>query len=411
MVNKCGVFNCKGNYYKDKKCRVFRLPRDHNERQKWINVLPPREGFVIDADKFFICEKHWSNPPMIKIAGGSTRPAIPPSIFDVPKSCLPTPKPSPRPAKDENRLSKLFHSKDCIPSFDSFDPTKHLEQKYSNLICSRSSDRFTCLFMSEDFHECLISVVVDNKKTLCSPLTFSASRDGIKVPVPILNPNNGLASYSQFFEAVHFVVNFEHPLEEVVKKAVVDLKCAADCSSGNEKVKKVEFLTHQLQLLAQKQFTTSDVCFAIECYPKCSYEQLRDYLVLPSPRKLRDIISSVDKSALLTKTFESVIPQQKNVFLLVDEVKVRPTVAFAGGVLSGMAENEKDYQATSMLCVMMRSLHRGPSVMLSVTPVHKLTASFQFEKVKQAAAAVEKAGGRVLGSITDNHKVNTLLPF
>lgn len=44
--------------------------------------------------------------------------------------------------------------------------------------------------------------------------------------------------------------------------------------------------------------------------------------------------------------------------------------------------------------------------MISITPVHKLTAAFQMEVVLAAAAAVERSGGRVLGSITDNHKVN-----
>ena len=46
--------------------------------------------------------------------------------------------------------------------------------------------------------------------------------------------------------------------------------------------------------------------------------------------------------------------------------------------------------------------------MVSVTPVHKLIAAFQFEVVKQAAMVVEQAGGTVLGSITENHKINQL---
>ena len=130
-------------------------------------------------------------------------------------------------------------------------------------------------------------------------------------------------------------------------------------------------------------------------------------MVLPSKRKLQYITSSVDKDQVLRDTFDKVKrPQQKNVFLLVDEVQIRPTVAFSAGVLSGMAENKPDCKATSMLCVMMKSLHKGPSLMVSVTPVHKLTASYQFERVIEAAEAVENAGGRVIGSITDNHKVN-----
>ena len=52
--------------------------------------------------------------------------------------------------------------------------------------------------------------------------------------------------------------------------------------------------------------------------------------------------------------------------------------------------------------------------MISVTPVHKLTAQFQYDIVIKMAALVEKCGGIVSGSITDNHKINqnycTLFP-
>ena len=92
--------------------------------------------------------------------------------------------------------------------------------------------------------------------------------------------------------------------------------------------------------------------------------------------------------------------------MLVDEVTIRPTVAFAGGVLSGMAKNIENCRATHMLCVMMKLLYKGPSIMISITPVCRLTADFQYETVVNAATHVETAGGIVLGSITDNNKVN-----
>ncbi|KAF2350229.1 hypothetical protein FHG87_019016 [Trinorchestia longiramus] len=108
-------------------------------------------------------------------------------------------------------------------------------------------------------------------------------------------------------------------------------------------------------------------CFSLHSYPKCNYEQLRDFLVLPCKRKLQDITSSIDKDQVLRETFDKVRTLQlKNVFLLVDEVQIRPTVQFSGGLLSGMAENNRDCRATSMLCVMMKSLHKGPSLMISV---------------------------------------------
>ena len=99
-------------------------------------------------------------------------------------------------------------------------------------------------------------------------------------------------------------------------------------------------------------------------------------------------------------------PQQKYVLLLVDEVKIRPTVAFSGGALSGMATNYPESNASSMLCVMMKSL-------ISRTQCHGVGDSSpqhdcgeQFKIVKEAAIVVEEAGATVIGSITDNHKVN-----
>ncbi|KAF2355079.1 hypothetical protein FHG87_014164 [Trinorchestia longiramus] len=76
----------------------------------------------------------------------------------------------------------------------------------------------------------------------------------------------------------------------------------------------------------------------------------RDILVLPGNRKLQYITLSIDKDQVLRETFDNVqILQQKNVFLLVDGVQIRPTVSFSGGLLSGMAENNRDCKVTSIL--------------------------------------------------------------
>ena len=44
--------------------------------------------------------------------------------------------------------------------------------------------------------------------------------------------------------------------------------------------------------------------------------------------------------------------------------------------------------------------------MVSVTPVHNATAFDQSKIVKKAAIVVEEARATVIGSITDNHKIN-----
>ncbi|KAF2345951.1 hypothetical protein FHG87_023293 [Trinorchestia longiramus] len=64
-----------------------------------------------------------------------------------------------------------------------------------------------------------------------------------------------------------------------------------------------------------------------------------------------------------------------------DEVQIHPTVSFSGGVMSGIAENNRDCKATSMLCAMIKLLHKGPSLMISITPIHTPTAAYQLERV------------------------------
>ena len=82
------------------------------------------------------------------------------------------------------------------------------------------------------------------------------------------------------------------------------------------------------------------------------------------------------------------------------------TIAYSGGVSNGMAKNDPESKATFMLYVMMKCLHGRPSLMVSVTPVHKLTSMYRFIVVKESAVVVKKHGGIVLGSVTDNHKIN-----
>ncbi|KAF2346042.1 hypothetical protein FHG87_023202 [Trinorchestia longiramus] len=149
---------------------------------------------------------------------------------------------------------------------------------------------------------------------------------------------------------------------------VVTLQAHMSAYVDTEKEKKLVFLTRQLELLSHKQFSMNDYCFAVQSYPKCNYEQLRDFLVLPCKRKLQYITLSIDKDQVLREIFDKVQTlQQKNVFLLVDEVQIRPTVSFSSELLSGMAENNRDCKATSILCVMMKSLDKGPSLMISDT--------------------------------------------
>ncbi|KAF2349128.1 hypothetical protein FHG87_020117 [Trinorchestia longiramus] len=142
---------------------------------------------------------------------------------------------------------------------------------------------------------------------------------------------------------------YDIPLDKTIQN-VVTLQAHMSAYVDTEKEKKLLFLTCLLELLSLKQFSMNDYCFALQSYQKCNYEQLRDFLVLPCKRKLQYITSSIDKDQVLRETFDKVQTlQQKNVFLLVDEVQIRPTVSFSSGLLSGMAESNRGCKAISIL--------------------------------------------------------------
>ncbi|KAG1683759.1 hypothetical protein GQR58_009762 [Nymphon striatum] len=290
MPKKCGVVNCNGNYTAANKCRVFRLPNEESERQKWLNVIPPRRNFVIDHSKFYvICEKHWpQDAPMKKVPGGVTRPTCPPSIFDVPSSCMPTPKPAPRPAKNEDKQLYYFLKKDKIGSFADFAPSKELEKKYQNMLISKTENEFVCVFMTPDFKESFLSIIVHNKQTMCAPLTLSAFKNGINVPLAkILGPNNGLSSYSQFFEAINCALNYYPTLDNVLDKVVMYLQAFKFECIDADKARRLHFIIRQLELLTLKclnyGFHMKKLFQCIICQLTSSFKYTKSFNVLLSP--------------------------------------------------------------------------------------------------------------------------------
>ena len=79
MGKHCCVTNCKGNYDDKNKEKVFRLPRDEKENERWRAAIP-RDNIPVSKN-VFVCERHWpDNYSKIKDYG-KFRPQDPPSVF------------------------------------------------------------------------------------------------------------------------------------------------------------------------------------------------------------------------------------------------------------------------------------------------------------------------------------------
>ena len=97
---------------------------------------------------------------METVAGGSQRPVDPPSIFPVPSSSLPTPKPAPRPDKVEFATQSFSDKKDKFEAFHKFDPKKELMRKYPNVVYCTYPDKIMCIFLSNNDTECQTIIYV-----------------------------------------------------------------------------------------------------------------------------------------------------------------------------------------------------------------------------------------------------------
>ena len=79
--------------------------------------------------------------------------------------------------------------------------------------------------------------------------------------------DNGLSTYSQFFEVVNRVENFVPTAKSIFVKATSCLDFAiSHCDMQEEKLKKVNFLLRQIQLLYSTNYNTSDYRFALEFF-------------------------------------------------------------------------------------------------------------------------------------------------
>ncbi|KAF2348094.1 hypothetical protein FHG87_021149 [Trinorchestia longiramus] len=196
------------------------------------------EASVVTSFSFVRYTRVLTHLAWVKLRGGSIRPGIPPSIFNLPASCLPTPKLTPRLAKVKDQQLRYFLQKEKITSFDAFKPERNLQKQYKNLIISRSKERLECLFMTDKFSECSLSVIVENKPTLCSPLTLSAFKNGIIVLLfKTLHPNNGLRSYTQFDETVRLAMHYDIPFDKTIENVVTLHQAHASVCVDTEKAK------------------------------------------------------------------------------------------------------------------------------------------------------------------------------
>ena len=177
-----------------------------------------------------------------------------------------------------------------------------------------------------------------------------------------------------------------------------------------------EFLLRQIDLLNRPKngrlYNHLDLLDAFSWYTRSRslYQQMRNVLTLPSISTLSRITrkaKNTEDAELFRMFFDSREDRQKACVLIIDEVYVKASLAYAGGVFQGMAENSPNEKATTVLAVMVKCVQGGGRFVARLVPCSKLTAAYQYEVVTMLIDTLERdCGAAVVGIICDNNRLN-----
>ncbi|GFO13683.1 transposable element p transposase [Plakobranchus ocellatus] len=179
--------------------------------------------------------------------------------------------------------------------------------------------------------------------------------------------------------------------------------------------KKMEFIVRQVQLINAPKNTRlydqNDLCQAFSWYSRSRalYTELRSYVQLPSDTTLKRITrasTNMSDAVLYGNFFRAQQPRSKNCTLIVDEIYIKPSISYSGGVLFGYSEDVPKKLASTLLCIMVKCLFSSKKLLAKLVPCHALTAEFQFKCVSDLISLLEGCGATVSAIISDNNRIN-----
>ena len=189
------------------------------------------------------------------------------------------------------------------------------------------------------------------------------------------------------------------------------------CSCDEEFYHLLVFITEQLDLCVKskggRRYSTESIIrsYLWYIYSPTLYRQLRQFFILPSPNRLKQLSSACLSSATvidhhyLTVRTKNLSERDKNVNLSIDEIYTAKRVEYSSGTgsLIGLAEDNEP--AKTVLAFMVKSLSSHYQDVVKLIPLNCLTAEKLLEYFKCILKALTTHLSVVSVSV-DNHSVN-----
>ena len=344
MPLKCCVPQCNSNYDStDTKVSVFRFPKDEENCKRWIKAIPRANLKVTNYT--VVCKKHWPSFAKFKIVRGKECPIDPPSIFhNIPNSCLAFKSAPPR--KTKRALSSIRNQHpDEIDQFLEQDKINllQLEEKLigKNVVVFKVGQ--TTMIQSKNYMQRVSQFLVK----LSDNYSFETYHFGAVCSISSLAANRIVEckTWSCLDEIITYLSNksLDHKKEILAENLQ---------SMGTKRV-------------GQKLFSPKTILQAFEYFStsRALYSKLVKDYALPSIRTLIRITSKVDKFEdvkFLKSVLNELPPEKRHCITLIDEVYVKPSLAYHGGTIFGKAVDQPEKLAKTVCCLMLKCLYGGP---------------------------------------------------
>ena len=405
MPRMCVVWGCKSNYRPPKSdnihvdhVTVFKLPGNTEDRERWIKNIPRTN--MPSGCNTVVCVKHWpDNYPRKVVAGGSSRPINPPTVFNnVPQSQIPTPVSLPRLTKrsisavrNVQPCQKKQHVQQVTVDCSEIHKRVHSEIAPRQVISYIHNE--TIHLQSVDFSAQAVPKFI---LKINADLTYEAYHAGVKCYVSTLTSASmritHLTDWGHIIECIRFLDHMEISHKKSVLLDTMD---------------SMSHITH----IGEKVYSVSTMLRSFDYFAtsRTTYNKFRKDFQLPSIStltKLTSKASSLPDLDYIVKVLDSLPANQKKCIILVDEIHVKPCLLYHGGELFGRARNNPSELASSVLAVMIVCMFGGPKFIAKVIPVKKVSAEFQFNIIKDVIKVITSSHGKVISIINDNNRVN-----
>ena len=403
MGRMCCIFGCKSNYRSQKNnsdepdyVSVYKFPVNEAERQSWIHNIP--NASIPKGKQTVVCRKHWPDDvEFVTIPGGHKRPVGPPTVFpNVPQSQTPTPVPPPRPTKRSSAASRNVKPDEYkqfkeIEKVNFCEIMKKLEKAIKPYTVNAYTHEGVIYLQSWDL---LTHGVFKYLVKIYPDLKYEAFYGGPICIIKTLTCRNvsELKEWNQIIEVLRYLEHYEVP-----PKLKIHLEDVGSLS--------------RIQKVGVKVYDSATMVRAFDIFAtsRAAYQRLLSQYQLPSVTTLTRLTSkacAISDFDFIQKIFQTLEGRQKQCIILVDEIKVKPSLLYHGGKLFGSAHNKPDELANAVLAVMVVCMYGGPKFLAKMIPVKKSDGQFQFTIVKSVIKAVTHTDGTVVSIISDNHRIN-----